>query len=505
MCTRLTVLFNSYIFLLVFLPLALAGFGQACRLGPQAGGLFLVAASLLFYAWPAPQFLPVLVASVMGNFAAARLMLRASHAPRLQSCILATAIAINLGALFHYKYLSLLLQAVGLAASAPALPLGISFFTFTQIGLLLDCRGPDAQRHSVLQHAFFVAFFPHLIAGPVLRSREVLPQIADPATWRLQASSVAQGGFIFCLGLLKKTLLADPIGQSATDAFADPASLAMLPAWQAAIGYSLQLYFDFSGYSDMAVGLARMFNLRFPANFDSPYKAQSVIEYWQRWHITLTSFLTAHIYSPIALGLMRRRRALGLATGRDAQRTPGGFAAMLVLPTTATIVLAGLWHGASWNYLIFGLLHAVFLSVNHAWRILRPGVRSTTAICVAARVALTYLCVLVASVVFGTASPDAALSVFSGMAGLHGILPPGWSASLPRGIAKAAWLAVLYAIVWGTPNTSQITGMHGLGMPAALSRFAWRPALPWALASGFAAALGLLSIGGTSEFVYFRF
>jgi D-alanyl-lipoteichoic acid acyltransferase DltB (MBOAT superfamily) len=499
------VLFNSYAFLLVFLPLALVGFGLACRLGAQAGGLFLGAISLLFYAWPAPQFLPVLLASIAGNFVAARLMLRASHAPQLQMCILATAIATNLAALFHYKYLALLLQTVGVTASASALPLGISFFTFTQIGLLLDCRGPDAPRHSLLHHTFFVAFFPHLIAGPVLRSREVLPQVTDAATWRLQASSVAQGGFIFCLGLLKKTLLADPIGQFATGAFADPTSLTMLPAWQAASAYSLQLYFDFSGYSDMAVGLARMFNLRFPANFDSPYKAQSVIEYWQRWHITLTSFLTAHVYSPLALGLMRRRGARGLSTGRDAQRTPGGFAAMLVLPTTATIVLAGMWHGASWNYLIFGLLHAVFLSVNHAWRILWPNARSRAAICVAARVALTYLCVLVASVVFGTASPDAALRVLSGMVGLHGILPPGWSASLPRGVVEAAWFAALYTIVWGTPNTSQIAGMHGLAMPRALSGFAWRPALPWALASGFAAALGLLSIGGTSEFVYFRF
>lgn len=243
------MLFNSYAFLLAFLPLALAGFGLACRLGPRTGGLFLVAASFLFYAWPAPQFLPVLLASVAGNFAAARLMLHAAHAPRRQLGILATAIVINLAALVHYKYLASLLQAAGFEATAPVLPLGISFFTFTQIGLLLDCRGSDAQRHSLLHHALFVACFPHLIAGPVLRPREVLPQIADPVTWRLHASSVAHGGFIFCLGLLKKTLLADPIGQFATAAFADPVSLTMLSAWQAAAAYSLQLYFDFSGYS----------------------------------------------------------------------------------------------------------------------------------------------------------------------------------------------------------------------------------------------------------------
>ncbi len=233
-------------------------------------------------------------------------------------------------------------------------PLGISFFTFTQIGYLLDCRNGLARDRSPLNYTLFVAFFPHLIAGPILHNREIMPQFADAATYRYSAHNLAAGLGIFLLGLLKKCLLADPCAAVVGPGFANPDALTFFPAWQVALSYSLQLYFDFSGYSDMAIGLARMFNVRFPLNFNSPYKARSVIEYWQRWHMTLTRYLNLCLYDPLALAITRRRRARGQSTRREAQATPLGFAQMVLLPIFVTMTLAGIRHGSGPTFLVFG-------------------------------------------------------------------------------------------------------------------------------------------------------
>ena len=373
------------------------------------------------------------------------------------------------------------------------------------------------------------------------------------AVWRLRADNLAVGGAIFVIGLLKKTLLADPLAPIASAGFAHPAALTLFPAWHAALAYSLQLYFDFSGYSDMAIGLARLFNIRFPVNFNSPYRAESIIDYWQRWHMTLTRWLTLYLYNPLALRMTRRRAAQGRPIDRAARATPRGFAEMIALPTMITIGLAGVWHGSGLTFLVFGLLHGMYLCVNHAWRLCRPNlargageveVRSTEgegaasrtqaffrsvrrsltldaaasrllplrgrgyvpSRAVVARVTLTYGCVLVGSVFFRAPSLAAALSMLGGMLGGHGVDP-----ALPgvRGIIDVLWLAGLYAIVWGAPNTQQIMREHApaLGRIAAgpLPRLAWQPSLPWAIVFGGAATLGLLSVGGTGEFLYYQF
>ncbi|HEX5328002.1 MAG TPA: MBOAT family O-acyltransferase, partial [Acetobacteraceae bacterium] len=285
------MLFNSYVFVLAFLPVALGGFFLTARAGRTAGALWLIGASLVFYGWWKPAFLPLLVLSITLNFAAARAIGAADRRRRLQGALLAAAIAANLSTLFYFKYLAWVLGACGITIAAPTLPLGISFFTFTQIGFLIDCRLGLARDRSILSYALFVTFFPHLIAGPILHNREIMPQFTAAATFRASAENIAAGLAIFLIGLLKKCLLADPLAAIVAAGFGDPGALALAGAWQAALSYSLQLYFDFSGYSDMAIGLARMFNLRFPANFNSPYKAQSVIDYWQRWHMTLTRYL----------------------------------------------------------------------------------------------------------------------------------------------------------------------------------------------------------------------
>jgi len=311
---------------------------------------------------------------------------------------------------------------------------------------------------------------------------------------RLSAHNLAIGGGIFVIGLLKKTLLAEPLGDIVARGFTAPETLTLLPAWQAALAWSLQLYFDFSGYSDMAIGLGRMFNLHYPVNFASPYKAQSIIDFWQRWHMTLTRFLMHRLYAPLTVLVLRWRRSRGWKVDRKAQQTIGGFTAMLAMPLLATMLLAGIWHGSGWTFLLFGMLHGVFLAINHAWRLFRTGRRSTAIPAVIGRVGLTYLCVLLGAVLFRSPSVAAAASLLGGMAGLHGVVLDAPTAhALFHAELAAAWLAGLFAIVWFAPNTQQII------------ETSWRPTLPWALAFGCGATLGLLSLGGTGEFLYFQF
>ena len=511
------MLFNSYVFVAVFLPLAFCGFWAACRFGPSIAAGWLLAASLVFYGWWNPVFLALLIVSIGGNHALSGLILRASERPHMRAALVAFGIAANLGVLAYYKYLGAIfgfLRLHGVADIAfadPILPLGISFFTFTQLGYLLDCRSGQVSRdRSLLHYALFVTFFPHLIAGPILHHRDLLPQFSARPTWRVCPHNVAVGSAIFLIGLLKKTLLADPISGPVAPGFAQPELLTLFPAWRVALSYSLQLYFDFSGYSDMAIGLARVFNLRFPLNFNAPYKAESVIDYWQRWHMSLTRWLMLYLYNPLALAMARRRVAHGLPTGIADRRTLRGFAEMVALPTVVTIGLAGIWHGSALTFLAFGLLHAVYLCANHAWRLWRPGPRSTAPTARAGRILLTYGCVLVGAVLFRAPSLGAAAHLLAGMLGLHGMAP-----ALPDGRQAAwagvhvLWLAALYAIVWGAPTTQQIMRAHtpALGRVTAgpWPNLLWQPTLRWAVAAGGAAALGLLSIGGTGEFLYFQF
>ena len=503
------VLFNSYIFVFAFLPMSLAGFFAFGRFGRGAACLWLIAASLVFYGWWNPAFLPLLGISILGNFAVSRVLLATADRPPLQGWLLGGAVGLNLAALVHYKYLAAMLGFLRMYGVAdlefadPALPLGISFFTFTQIGYLADCRGasPVVQPGSGwLDYALFVTFFPHLIAGPVLHHREIMPQFAVLNNFRPLGANIAVGLGFFTLGLLKKCLLADPTGTVVAPGFAQADTIALFGAWQVALSYSLQLYFDFSGYSDMAVGLARIFNLRFPVNFNSPYKSRSVIEYWQRWHITLTKYLTQYLFNPLTMAVLRYRAMRGLPIGRAAQASVAGFVVTLMLPLCVTMGLAGVWHGAGWTFLVFGLLHGAYLSVNHAWRAWMPSASLPAG---RVSVGVTYLAVLVGAVIFRAPDLAAAFDLLAGMLGFHGagFAVPEGAKGLGRLVLDIGWLALLYAIVWGAPNTQEILGEARTRAGA----LRWRLSLPWAIGFGFAGAAGLLSIGGTGEFLYFQF
>ena len=467
--------FSGFPFLLGFLPVVLCGFALTGKYGEAWAKRWLIAASLVFYAAGAPAFLPLLILSVGGNFR----LLQVMHGSSRAGMWAAVGVVLNLGVLGWFKYLD------------PQLTLGLSFFTFSQIGCLLYHAGGDQAPPRKRDYALYAAFFPALLAGPILNPRDALPQFARTEGWRLTSDNLAVGSGFFIIGLLKKTLLADPLSTVVDSGFADPAALTLFPAWHAACAYSLQLYFDFSGYTDMAIGLAWMAGLRFPDNFDQPYRAESVIAYWQRWHMSLTRFLMATVHAPLTLAILRWRKGHGWPIDARSQTRIGGFLMMIGAPIVVTMVLVSLWHGATLPFLVFGLLHAGFLLVNHAWRAHRGPVLPLWA-----SVALTYLCVLVGSVVFRAESLERAGSMLVGMAGLHGM---GLVQADLHVASDALWLLALYAIVWFVPSTRQWM----CGGPTI--RFAWRPSSQWAVVMGCAAMLGLLAAGGSGEFLYFRF
>jgi alginate O-acetyltransferase complex protein AlgI len=519
------LLFNSYIFLLAFLPITMLGFFTLGRISFLFAGLWLVVASFIFYGWWNPVFCILLLISISFNYTVASLLTGGAIPTKYKTFVLVLGIAVNLGALVYYKYLAFIVelandtQLVQLAIPSITLPLGISFFTFTQIGYLVDCAIGVTEHKRPLNYLLFVTFFPHLIAGPILHNREIIPQFERATTYRINSRNIAVGLAIFAVGLLKKCVLADPLAAVVANAFSSPENLSVLQSWQGATSYSLQLYFDFSGYTDMAIGLARMFNVTFPLNFNSPYKATCVIDYWQRWHMTLTRYLTQYVYSPLALSIMRGRRKRRLPIDRAAQKTAFGFSHMIVFPITVTMTLAGIWHGSGIQFLIFGLLHATFLCVNHAWRTFVDYAQHETpkGTQLAWRWILTYLCVLVGSIFFRAPDVGSALELLRGMIGLHpssshdGL---GWlRASSLKDLFDASFaflhICILYFIVWVLPNTQQIfrdfqPALDRTQSPE-LFTFRWSMNNNWAVITGAALAIGFISIGGTSEFLYFRF
>src|SRR5450830_1540606 len=349
------MLFNSYQFIFLYLPVTLAAFALLGRFSHRASIIWLALASLVFYGHWNLHDVPVLCGSILFNFMLSGMISRAESEP-LGKRLLAFALVANLGALGYYKYSGFAateLAAIGLDTSsfaAPTLPLGISFFTFTQIAFLVDCFQRKAAERNFPSYFLFVTYFPHLIAGPVLHHKEMMPQFNAKRSSFLDAGGLAIGVTMFAIGLFKKVVLADSVAGYANQGFgaaASGVSLTPIEAWSAALSYTFQLYFDFSGYSDMAIGLSRMFGIRLPLNFDSPYKAASITEFWRRWHMTLSRFLRDYLYIP--LGGNRKgptRRYVNLLT---------------------TMVLGGLWHGAGWTFVAWGALHGAYLCIDHVW------------------------------------------------------------------------------------------------------------------------------------------
>ena len=427
--------------------------------------------------------------------------------------MLALGVALNLALLGYFKYANFLVDNFNAAADlgwsvAPiVLPLAISFFTFQQIAFLVDVRRQCSQSPNFLSYCLFVTFFPQLIAGPIVYHREIMPQILRAGFGRLRSQNLAVGVTIFVIGLFKKVVLADNIAPYSTvvfDAAADGTTIGLLTAWQGALAYSAQIYFDFSGYSDMAIGLGRMFGVRLPLNFNSPYKAASIIDFWRRWHMTLSLFLRDYLYIP--LGGSRRGSAHRYSN------------LMIVM------LLGGLWHGAAWTFVIWGGLHGVYLLINHAWRRGRAGRDGGRGARLFGR-ALTVCAVIFAWVVFRADGMQPALLMISGMIGLNGAeiasaIPwahdPAVRIFAPSLQSFVSWQGLLmcvalFAFAMTAPNTAELMRCYrsvvdGIDMRTVPKWvLSWRPNGAYSAATVAMAAISLLSLWSVSEFLYFQF
>lgn len=514
------MLFNSFEFLFVFLPVTLAGYQVAAMLGRRAVVMWLGLMSVIFYGVWRREFLWLLGVSIAFNFLCSRWIVRWREWEQRASAAMWTGVCGNLLLLFFYKYLFPTLTGLGELLrlhhtfAGVLLPLGISFFTFTQIGYLIDLRQGAAEPQDLPEYLLFVTFFPHLIAGPILHHSEIMPQFREERRYGLRAADVSVGLSWFIMGLFKKVMIADTMAPFADATFAAPHALGILPAWTGVLSYTMQLYFDFSGYSDMAIGLARMMSIRFPMNFASPYKAANIIDFWSRWHITLTRYVTLYLYNPMSLWVNRRRIAKGKKVSRKGSATLEGFTSMVAFPTMTAMIIIGIWHGAGTQFLLFGLFHGVYLTVNHAWRIFRrkpadaptPG-RWLGHVNYGASVLLTLFCVILGQVLFRANSTQDAFALFASMGGKGGL-----GAHALGSLHKAILLLPpLFAVVWLLPNTQQILSCFGSdagtsSQPGLLGRWLlWRPGVAWAISMAAAFIVCMAFLEDTSRFLYFQF
>lgn len=541
------MLFNSYLFIFGFLPVALAGFYAFGRFSRLTAIHWLIGISLAFYAWWRPLNLLLIAPSILINFVAARLILHNVHArPAFARAVLLAGIVFNVCFLGYFKYLNFFESSINdlfganLILTSLVLPLGISFITFQKIAFLIDVHAGRITEFTLRDYGLFVLFFPQLIAGPIVHYREMMPQFQQ-ASYKLDFEALAVGISLFSFGLFKKVVLADSIAFYASPIYGVAANgipTSLFDAWIAALGFTLQIYFDFSGYSDMALGLARLFGVRLPVNFNSPLRATSIIDFWLRWHITLTRFLTAYIYNPLALSLTRRRLAQGLPALNARQASLSAFVSLLVFPTLLTMFVSGLWHGAGYTFLLWGLLHGAYISVNHGWRQVRPRLWSNAAsyrrIAAPIGFVLTFLCVVVGMVLFRAPTVQAAVTIWQGMLGWHGATAPqpvlqhlgrigqslAWAGVTPdlssglRFVHAWLWTAILLAVALALPNSLEMHAGYdpALGIkPATGARsrlsatLTWRPSMTWALAVAAVSAGGILSLGQLSEFLYWQF
>lgn len=504
------MLFNSFYFIGVFLPITLI-IWLACRrfFGMRVALAFLVLASLCFYAMWNVQFLALLLGSIAINFwLGGKILETASTGQEFRSRRwLTLGLIFNLAVLGGFKYAYFF--AVNLFSlfqqpppfSPIVLPLAISFVTFQKIAYLVDCRRGMVARHDALDYLFFVSFFPQLIAGPIVHHKPLIAQTqADKNPLFKQSEAWAAGVSFFAIGLFKKVVLADSLAQYASPVFEIARSTVpgTESAWQGMLAYTLQLYFDFSGYSDMAIGLALLFGFRLPINFLSPYKASSIIEFWRRWHITLSTFLRDYLYIPL---------------GGNRDGTVARYRNLWI-----TMVLAGLWHGAGWNFLLWGTLHGTFLLLNHGWHAVLAQQSKLQKIWSYLPspflIGLTFIFVAGAWVLFRANDLSSASHFYQGLVGdwgSHALPRPNWSntGNLVEGMlasnAESGWLWVSLGIliVMLTPNSARLLGYDAT--PNSTYRWQWRTSTGLLAGMCFWLALKWMAVRPATEFLYFNF
>lgn len=482
------MLFNSYEFIFLFLPATLVVvYLLTVSLHIRLAVWWIGLASLLFYGLGEIRFLPILVGSILFNYAAGHVIISSKN-DRQRRLFTAIGVIANLALLAGFKFTGFALESVSVATDiavpipAIALPIGISFYTFTQIAYIVDCGRGQKENYRFADYLLFVSFFPHLVAGPILLHKSIIPQLKRHRFGRPGARRLMLAWTFFSIGLFKKVLVADSLSPYVGELFANAQSLTFIEAWAAAFLYGFQLYYDFSGYSEMAFGLAFLLGVRIPINFNAPYKARSIIDFWRRWHISLSNFLRDYLYIPL---------------GGNRKGIPRRYANLLI-----TMILGGLWHGAGINFIIWGALHGLYLVINHFWRWLRLPMPAMLGW------AVTFLAVALAWVPFRAATLADAQAIYAGMLGLNGITVPaslGFVAEIFTGVTVLAELphlaqsgtilvALTGLVAWNVlaPTTREFAfGRTFLGLRAAVAALLF-------VASVFA-------LGRVSEFLYFAF
>ena len=482
------MLFNSFEYLLLFLPISLIVYFLLNRLRfTLAAKFWLVIASLFFYAWWTPRYLPLILASIGFNFLMGMLISRHHGAQGTRRALLALGISGNVALLGYYKYADFL---IGIAGSITGghfnsldllLPLGISFFTFTQIAYLVDAYHKKVKEYDLINYALFVTFFPHLIAGPIIHHAEMMPQFKRMRNNAVNYKHLAGGLFLLCLGLFKKVVIADRFAEWATPGFDTAQSMNFFYAWTTSLSYTFQLYFDFSGYTDMALGAALMFNIKLPINFNSPYRALDIQDFWRRWHITLSRFLRDYIYIPLG--------------GNKVQET------RIYINLMITFLIGGIWHGAGYTFLIWGFLHGMAILVHRAWKKLGFSLPNWLAWI------LTFGFVNAAWVFFRAKTVSGAMNILSAMFGFKGIALPDWFSSKLgpiHGLVYMPWKTIMegnrdsffflfaaFMVIFFFKNSNELSERFRPG---------WKSMLYVA-----AGVYAILNMSKMAEFLYFNF
>jgi alginate O-acetyltransferase complex protein AlgI len=498
------MLFNSPVFIFVFLPASVFFFFVIARHSHALALLFLTIASLVFYAQTNPRHLLILIPSILVNYSIGYALANVTLDKGRRWRLAAAGIGANLFCLFAFKYLGLFEHTVNRLGMTnltwtPELPLGISFYTFTQIAFLVDAYQQKVREARFVNYALFVSYFPHLVAGPILHHAEMMPQFSSKPTFSARSENFAVGLTVFIIGLFKKVALADsfaPHVHKVFDAVGQGAHLSMLEGWSGALFYSLQIYLDFSGYSDMAIGLSLLFGVRLPLNFNSPYKAADIIDFWRRWHMTLSRFLRDYLYIP-----------LGGNRAGEARRLVNLMIVML---------LGGLWHGASLTFVAWGGLHGLYLIANHAWHRWLGENRIPSWLSISAGRLLTFVLVTFAWIFFRSQNFHVALHMTESVLGWNALMPAAMAGSNLPSLELATLAAVVLAAIWVAPNTQEIMWLYEPALRTGATatngvpptRLLWRPNFLFAI---IVCCLALVSLdlilfeSRVADFIYFQF
>jgi alginate O-acetyltransferase complex protein AlgI len=479
------MLFNSWAFLLGFLPITLLGFWIAQKyFSLRSVSLWLLFISVFFYGYWDYHNLFILIPSILVNYGIYCCMKNAYEHKKNLKRFMILGMCFNILLLLYYKYRYFIAHDIfhmDISSKIIEIPLGISFFTFTQIAFLVDSYKNFFKKNDLVNYSLFVTYFPHLIAGPIINFKSVYPQLTNSSKFSLSWNSTSLAIVLFSIGLFKKCVLADNLVDAVPIAFDPRATFYFLECFTGVLSYTLQLYFDFSGYSDMAVGLSYLFGLQIPFNFNSPYKATSIIDFWRRWHITLSNFLREYLYIPLG----------------GNRCSP--FRHYLNLFLTMTI--GGIWHGASWNFLLWGVYHGILLIINHLWKNLltfwnfkSPAPYLTKFL----GLVLTFILVCGGWVLFRANDLDHAINIYKGLLGLN-----GYKDAIRDlvNINQILWIVAGLFIVWGLPNTIRIQELFMQWIEGENVR----KIKLMAFGCAFILAFALLNFNKITTFLYFQF